>query len=129
MTELASRGGGEYDLAPASLGDHLTAYSAGYQPRAVYVGLHHSRETIKAHLADGRHVVHAGGDHENINTAVRGHGCLNDLVRVGFAVGTQRDRIRLYAGAGQLRSQLRERARITGGNRQARSSAAQGRAG
>lgn len=51
---------------------HLYRRRPGQQSRLRHIGIHHAREHLRRHLINQRHPVHAGRDHQNVQSAKPG---------------------------------------------------------
>ncbi len=129
MAELAAGRGGQDDLPPAPLRQHLAAGRPGHQPRAGDVGVDDRVEPVGRHVLDQGHIVHARGDDEDIHAAVGLHRLGHDGVAMGFAVRTQGDGPDGSPGAFQFRLELLKRAGIARGDDQSGAGVCQGDAG
>ena len=69
MAEQAARRRHQDDLAALALLEHLPAGGARHQPGLRDVGVHHVEEVLGLLVDDLRHLVDAGGDHENVDAA------------------------------------------------------------
>ena len=103
MAEQPARRRHQDDLAARALLEHLPAGGARHQPRLRDVGVHHVEEIFRLLVDDLRHLVDAGGDHEDVEAAERLHRGLDDPVAIGFRRRPHRHGLDLAAELARIR--------------------------
>ncbi len=89
--------------------EHLPAGGARHQPGLRDVGVHHVEEIFRLLVDDLRHLVDAGGDHEDVDAAERLHRGIDDLVAIGFRARPHRHDLDLAAERVAFRRDLLQR--------------------
>ena len=116
MAEQPARRRHQDDLAALPLLEHLPAGGARHQPGLRDVGVHHVEEILGLLVDDLRHLVDAGGDHENVDAAERLHRGIDDAVAIGFRRRPHRHGLDLAAELGAFLRDFIERIGAAGGD-------------